>query len=125
MDWDTVVGFFSKTTPGTPALYMILASMWAFFWKGLPPVIAAWDSRLAKATERTDTEFKRFERLLAESDGRHDDCRKEVKALRDELNEVYGQLRQLRQMMASQFNVANTPPSMIASLAALDRLTGN
>lgn len=112
-------------TLGSVGIWTLVIMALGAWWKGLPAVLLAYDMRLSKRDERINAEFERYGRLLKESDDRHEECRAENAAIRKELNEVYGQLRQLRQLITSgTAGAAEIPPTMVALLSGLANVPG-
>jgi septal ring factor EnvC (AmiA/AmiB activator) len=133
--------WISRTlTVGSVGIWTIVIMAAGAWWKGLPAVLGAWDGRLSKQQERIDREFERLERQIKEADDRHDDCmegqrklREEMAAVREthraEVETLYGQLRQLRQLIAStganQDMPAGVSPMLAPMMNALSNLPGS
>lgn len=91
MEWSDILGFFSKTTPGSVGIWVIVLLGLAAWWKGLPSVIEAITNRQSKIEERMEARLKqadeRFAEQITAADGRHADCVRETDRLRQRVND--------------------------------------
>lgn len=101
MEWDSVLAFFGKVTPGTPALHVLVVMGLAFWWKGLPTVIEAIASRQSKIEERMGalltSATERFEIQIQAADRRHSECMEGQEKLRTRIVALEHEVDQLRE----------------------------
>jgi len=115
-------------TPGAVGIWLILGSLLAALWKGLPSVMDAWSNSVGREQAQREREITRLENQIIASDKRHAECEDAQRGLREEINRLQQlisglviQMRQIQLSAAATGQPVDLPPRFAEMLKSLER----